>query len=489
MSQGSGPFCALISDYSRRRPPARREATHDVRRTCMSGAHTDHAIGILPREDVSPPIDLLSKLCSPSAAHAIMALALVAIFPWSVHRAVKDGGCDLQDFCISGQYVLDHGVRMYEILDEDGNIARAASCLGRYLPSVDIAFIPLALLPISITAALWYCMNVASWYGLLRIVQRELLTIEDTSERQRGTLAAALLMLPVAVDGFLLGSFHMLVVLLTVAGLTNAWHGRAVRGGLLLGIGVWLKLLPIVGVGYLLLKRKWLAAGVAVLCVLTIDVALSVVGYGPATAWQEHVHWLNQGAVGSATRQMDERKANDEDRITNQSTMVVVRRLFNDRAGFPKLTITTLSPAMLGAAELSVLGGLGAAVLWLLRRPASALRPDDWSAEISLVLLSTLWFSPVVWSYHFSAAFPALAFLMARPGHEASKRATAGVWIFALACFTIPLARAGGHMLWATFFVGAQVAVVGWKAPKLFNPAATDRPGSDFQLASHPKTA
>lgn len=455
----------------------------------MSGAHAEHSFGLRQNENASPPVDLLGKLCSPGAAHVIIAVVLIVIFPWSIHRAVKDGGCDLQDFCVSGQYVLDHGVRMFEILDDEGHIARSASCLARYLPSVDVAFIPLALLPIQLTAALWYCMNIASWYGLLRVVQHELLTIEDEALRQRATMAAALLMLPIAIDGFLLGSFHMLMIFLTVAGLTNAWRGRAWRGGLLLGIGVWLKLLPIVGVGYLLLKRKWLAAATAILCALTIDVVLSVAGYGLATGWQEHVHWLDQGAVGTATRQMDDGNANDEDRLTNQSTMVVVRRLFNDQTGFSELTITALSPAMLGAVELGVLGALGAGVLWLLKRPAYRLRPEDWSAEISLVLLCTVWFSPVVWSYHFSAALPALALLMARPGHEASKRATAAVWIFALACFTIPLARAGGHMLWATFFIGAQVAIVGWRSPKTSAQELTDRIGSPSQFPPQSITA
>lgn len=437
----------------------------------MSGAHTEFAIGVSQARNGIPPADLLNRLCSPRAANLIMAVALAVIFPWSVLRAVKDGGCDLQDFCIAGKYVLDHSVRMYEIRDEEDNMVRAASCLARYLPSVDVAFIPLALLPLPVTAAIWYGMNVASWYALLRVVRRELLTIEDESIRERGTLAAALLMLPVAVDGFLLGSFHMLVVFLTVAGLTSVWHGRSWRGGLLLGVGVWLKLLPIVGVGYLLLKRKWLAAAVALACALTIDVALTLAGYGLATGWREHAEWLNQGAVGTATRQMEEFKANDEDRITNQSTLVVVRRLFNDRAGFPKLTVYNLSPDMLGAVQLCVLGSLGAGVLWLLRRPATSLQPADWSAEIAIVLLSTLWFSPVVWSYHFSAALPALALLMARSGQEASKRLTAAVWILALVCFTIPLARAGGHMLWATYFVGAQVALAAWKTPKVISGA------------------
>ena len=53
------------------------------------------------------------------------------------------------------------------------------------------------------------------------MVRRELLTVDDPSVRERGTLAAALLIFPIAIDGFLLGSFHMLVMFLTVAGLTN----------------------------------------------------------------------------------------------------------------------------------------------------------------------------------------------------------------------------------------------------------------------------
>ncbi|HEY2837511.1 MAG TPA: glycosyltransferase family 87 protein, partial [Pirellulales bacterium] len=334
------------------------------------------------------------------------------------------------------------------------------------------------------TATLWYSMNVACWYGLLRVVQRELLTVDDPSVRERGTLAAALLIFPIAIDGFLLGSFHMLVMFLTVAGLTDVWHGRSWRGGLLLGAGVWLKLLPIFGVGYLLLKRRWKAAAIALVCAVTIDATLSVAAYGWKTGWQEHALWLSQGAVGTATRQMEEEKSNDEDRITNQSTMVIVRRFFNERAGFPQLTLIDLSPTALAVMQLSALAGLGGVVLWLLRRPASELRPEDWAAEISIVLLTTLWFSPVVWSYHFTAAFPAIALLMARQDHEASKRTTAVVWIIAGACFAIPLARAGGHMLWATLFIGGQVALLDWQRTELNSDALSNRSRKSSPLAS-----
>ena len=85
----------------------------------------------------------------------------------------------------------------------------------------------------------------------------------DAPIKRHAVLAAELLVMPLALDHFCLGAFHILMVWLMVAGLGRAARGRPWSGGLLLGMAVWVKLLPLMGVGYLVLKRKWLAAGVA----------------------------------------------------------------------------------------------------------------------------------------------------------------------------------------------------------------------------------
>ncbi len=67
-------------------------------------------------------------------------------------------------------------------------------------------------------------------------------------------------------------------------------------------------------------------------------------------------------------------------------------------------------------------------MLFALRRPASQLTPADWTTEIALVVLATVWFSPVVWSYHPTSAVPALAIVMTSPD-EKRKRIASAVWV------------------------------------------------------------
>jgi cobalamin biosynthesis protein CobD/CbiB len=73
-----------------------------------------------------------------------------------------------------------------------------------------------------------------------------------------------------------------------------------------------------------------------------------------------------------------------------------------------------------------------------------------------LVALCTLWFSPVVWGYHFTAATPALAAISARRAAQPRRAWTgAALWLAVLASFAWRLARAFGAALWLTFLVGA----------------------------------
>lgn len=61
------------------------------------------------------------------------------------------------------------------------------------------------------------------------------------------------------------------MVWLMVAGIGRAAHDRPWSGGVMLGFAVWVKLLPLMGVAYLLLKRKWLAAGIALVWAAVVN--------------------------------------------------------------------------------------------------------------------------------------------------------------------------------------------------------------------------
>jgi hypothetical protein len=374
-----------------------------------------------------------------------MWLLVAACAPWAVHRAWANGGTDLPGFRAAGRFVLDHATR------------HPRSVLYRYLPSLDAVAIVLTAGPISAVAAVWYVLNAGCWFGLLRTIQRQLVPEVGQQFSREVTLAAALLCLPLALDGFLLGGFHVLMVWLMIAGMHRALRGQTWAGGALLGTAAWLKLLPLAGIGYLFLKRKWRAGNVALATVVVLDLALSTAAYGWRESYELHCDWFWREAVGTSERELAEGTNDDEDRLTNQSLLVVLRRTLTDRGGFPELSFARMSAGELTVTAAIVSGGLGIAILALLSSPQRFAPPDD-VGEISLVALCTLWFSPVVWSYHLVAAVPALAVVLARRPSAGKRWLVIGVWCTALALFSVETARAAGQMLWATFFVGSCLA-------------------------------
>ena len=253
----------------------------------------------------------------------------------------------------------------------------------------------------------------------------------------------------------------------------------------MLGLAVWIKLLPLIGVGYLLLKRKWLPAALALATALTVDLALSLAVFGPQQTWQLHRQWFHSEAHGEQNRMLTDARPLDEDRLNNQSATIVMRRLLTDmghgtaadraeavrrgervRPGEvgsvdygglrPNVTIAHLTPGQLRFAYVAVMLLLALGIVIYCRRPGRELSPKQWLTEIALVVLATLWFSPLVWSYHITAALPALAVIFARaPEHPRVAQATAALWLLSLFLMGSSLARALGATLWMDLLLGA----------------------------------
>ena len=253
---------------------------------------------------------------------------LIAGLPMAYQRAVNNGP-DLAGFCDAGRYILEHGTRDPQ------------STLARYWPSADVPWIAFPSCPLRSRRCSGTAIGCATWLGLLRTICGRMLVGLDPAARRHATLAAGLLAMPLVLDGLCLGSFHVLMVWLMVLGLDRACRGDETGhhvpmvGGILLGTAAWLKLLPLLGVGFLLYQRKWKGAVVAVATVFVLDVALSVAAFGPAGAWREHVLWWQHGVAGTTNRQLTSANPGDEDRLTNQSVAVTLRRLLTSLGSQP----------------------------------------------------------------------------------------------------------------------------------------------------------
>ena len=389
-----------------------------------------------------------------------MAGLLVLGLGMAFQRAI-DHGPDLAGFCDAGRYIIEHGTR------------DPGSTLSRYWPSADVPWIALCLLPIPFTAVLWFLLNTAAWFGLLRFVCRSLLPAPCSPLCRHATLAAGLLAMPLVIDGMALGSFHVLMLWLMLLGLDRACRGRPTSGGVLLGVAAWLKLLPLLGVGFLLYHRKWKAAATALATVAALDIVLSLAAFGPAGAWREHAVWWREGAQGTADRQLTSVGPVDEDRLTNQSVAITLRRLLTSM-GTGKLPgmepaaaltpdgrtrqhvqLADLAPGQLHGAYLAAMALLAVAVA-IYCRPGGASLPE----KLAMLSLATLWFSPVTWSYHFVACLPALAILLLRARYRAAwVLPILAVWCGALALLAFDTMRVAGVLLWMSLLVGAGLVV------------------------------
>jgi hypothetical protein len=393
-------------------------------------------------------------------ARWLFVLLLLVTFPIAVNRAVQqNGGTDFPAFYWSARHILDNGERHFH------------SEFLRYLPSADVPWMVLAVLPLPAAAVVYYVFACWSWMGLLSTTGHYLLANCSAAVRRQTMLLVGLLVIPIALDGFAVGAFHAFMVWMMVAGLCRVSQGQTWRGGLLLGLAIWVKLLPALGAAYLIWKRKWQPALIAVASVVVADVVLSVVGYGFEDAWRHHAIWWRDEGSGALERQLSSVKASNEDRITNQSIAVVLRHVlttfgsdFNETRN--QVSIGNLSSRQLKVVYFAAIGALGLAGMYYCRRAWYNTSPDQWSAEIALMLLGTLWFSPVVWGYHPTAVVPALAIVLSK-GDRYPRIAwgMAVLWVATLALFGIPLARLLGHATIASLVLGAAMVWVSRAAP------------------------
>jgi hypothetical protein len=88
-----------------------------------------------------------------------LAILLVGL-PIALNRDLTKGKMDFRGFYEAGRNVLDHGQRLEN------------TTFHYYLPSLDVAFVAIAWLPLPIAGGLWYFLDCCSWIGLLQSANR-----------------------------------------------------------------------------------------------------------------------------------------------------------------------------------------------------------------------------------------------------------------------------------------------------------------------------
>jgi hypothetical protein len=236
------------------------------------------------------------------------------------------------------------------------------------------------------------------------------------------------------------GGPHLQLLAMLVAGIFCLSRGREALGATWFGLATVLKAPVGLMLPFLLWKRQWKVAAMAVAATV-LWTALPMAWMGPANWWRHEAEWTRtafQSVLGNTRPGVRE----SEQRVQNQSLkLALTRYLVTYPDGHP-LRLAHPAYVSIGAmdaraADWVVKGAVVALLLgcaWLTRRRYGS--PDDprWLLEGSAVLILALLLSPVTWTQHLVLVIPALYLVMAEGQaiRPLGWLVSAGMWTYAV---------------------------------------------------------
>jgi alpha-1,2-mannosyltransferase len=259
-----------------------------------------------------------------------------------------------------------------------------------YPPFFAILVSPIGLLSYERAHDLWYALNLIALGGFLLWYLRADRTSLTAAERGAAVILIALLW--PALFTFGAGQANYIILFLIFGGILSAERGRSLLAGLLLAAATAIKLTPGLLVAYYLWKRRfslvaWAVAGFAALSAASV----AVVGWRANVIYAaEMVPLLSRGCA----------------HWVNQSVSAFLSRL--QGAGMFEWDLAPESSFVRAGTALVSLMLVGA--LAFLSRPGAP--GSTGRLEVGLVLVTSLFMSPISWIHHAVMSLPALYFLM-----------------------------------------------------------------------------
>jgi hypothetical protein len=337
---------------------------------------------------------------------------------------------DFEFFYAAGTSLLERGT-----IDPGYDVTPAGRVevrgrLDWYLPFTSRLMTLLAWLPQTRAARVWLAFNLVCMLALVRLVGRHFAGLPPSDW-------AVTQLLPMLALGlfwyweFRLIQIDNLTLLLMVGSFVSWRQGDTKAAGLWLGLAVLIKVVPLLLVGWFVLKRQFRTVAVALATVVLAGPLADAVIFGPAGAWDIYRSWAHtvmhdasHAGLIAAEREMDWR---------NQGLGAVAcrwlhptdynTRFDNDPRQTPSreklmLNVAKLSHQQVVRIVLAVQALLLVGLIWLARRPAARLGPWALRLEWALFMTAMLWFMPVMRSYHMIWAYPLVAVLAGAIHHH-----------------------------------------------------------------------
>jgi hypothetical protein len=371
---------------------------------------------------------------------------------------------DFHHFYLDGAYIWQHWEFNPSFDGVDPNDNRQ---LPFYLPVVPLVLGLVSAGGVAAAGVIFAGVHVGSLLVTVRVLWREMARW-GTVDLAGPMLVLGALMAMSIYEAARYNQLSFVMLALLVLGCA-ALRKRPMLAGALFGLAAVIKLLPgILGV-WLLLKRRWSAAGAMVATVVLVSIVPVAIAFGPARCVELHQEWLsyNFGSItghgmsgqGFADHFVDHH---------NQSLAETLARTFraDHPAANPWQPMQLPAQAVQRVAQL-MSGVLLIALLLMTRRPLKTLDDRQMWGEFAVYCLAMLIFSPLLRQYYFVWVLPAVLFFAAdamgaAKGNRRQRLGQIGlaIWLVANVLWPFDVFRNyGGHLL--IFVVMALLLVIG----------------------------
>jgi len=330
-----------------------------------------------------------------------MILVIIGLWVNAVLRANRGHGTQYDDFTDFSKDLLYDRINIYD------GYAFERTSIGKYPPFFGIVYGPLVPFPVSVGAAIWFALNLTLAVFASMAVARIAWFLSGGAREgpTTGYWAIPLAIMAVGVVTNLETSqVNIFIFSLVVFGLDQFARNKEARGGFLLGVATAVKLTPGLFIVYFLYKRSWKTVFWAGLGVLVCWGVVLPIIMGPTYYFSVMQSWI--GILSSYLTQGTMAEGIEGFRHTNQSLSAAFYRYFTDtpaNGGIENFYLNFVSiPYPTAATIIKVLKiAILLSLAYLCRAPITDKNDARLPLELSLVMIATLFISPISWINHY----------------------------------------------------------------------------------------
>ncbi len=306
--------------------------------------------------------------------------------------------------------------------------------LRYYYPPFPAAAIyaPLSFLPFPAFVAALGLLNSLAWTAAI-LLSVYLVTGRFLANPLLHALPMAFT-LPFVWDTYYLGQINLILLALMLAGVVALHHRRSVIAGVLVGLTIAIKVFPILAVPYLLYRRHWRTAVVAVVVGVGSQLILPAALQGFSRT-RSDLYWWADNMLLHAPQGISQRQK-VASTYRNQSLQAFTHRFLQsvpagDHDG-RNFVVNVASLSTFQAQIVFYFLAAGLCLRFVLSIPRGRFQASiDDSYEWPMMLILIVLLSPLAWGYFFCWLLPALTRAVGfviNPVHSPRDRRIGGIW-------------------------------------------------------------